>query len=178
MLSNRFGSGVGPIDNAPTTGRPQHQVVLGRCSAGRPPAGNTAARADAAGAPPTETRSAPGPTITAVVSGPASTAPAPWLPARWWSRGGGPAAGWVWPTYSAVKAAASALFTATAKEAQRSKIRVLDIRPPHTGTGLADRAIAGDPPRMPEGADPDAVADRIVAALVGDERDLPSSAFS
>lgn len=81
-------------------------------------------------------------------------------------------------TYSAVKAAASALFTATAKEARRTKIRVLDIRPPHTDTGLADRAIAGEAPTMPDGADPDAVADRIVEALAGDERDLPSSAFS
>lgn len=81
-------------------------------------------------------------------------------------------------TYSAVKAAASALFIATAKEARRSKIRVLDIRPPHTETGLADRAIAGEAPRMPAGADPDAVVARIVAALVDGERDLPSSAFA
>lgn len=81
-------------------------------------------------------------------------------------------------TYSAVKAAASALFVATAKEARRSTIRVLDIRPPHTETGLAGRAIAGEAPRMPTGADPDAVADRIVAALVGDVRDLPGSAFA
>ncbi|GAB2935901.1 hypothetical protein GCM10027047_35750 [Rhodococcus aerolatus] len=81
-------------------------------------------------------------------------------------------------TYSAVKAAASALYVAVAKEARRNKIRVLDIRPPHTDTGLADRAIAGEAPSMPNGADPDAVADRIVAALTGDERDVPSSAFS
>lgn len=80
-------------------------------------------------------------------------------------------------TYSAVKAAASALFLATAKEARKSKIRVLDIRPPHTETGLTDRAIAGDAPKMPEGADPDAVAQRIVEALLGNERELPSSAF-
>jgi len=52
-------------------------------------------------------------------------------------------------TYSAVKAAASALFLAAAKEARKSKIRVLDIRPPHTETGLAGRAIAGVPPRCP-----------------------------
>lgn len=80
-------------------------------------------------------------------------------------------------TYSAVKAASSALFLAVAKEARRSKIRVLDIRPPHTETGLAQRAIAGDTPKLPDGADPDAVAQRIVDAVVGDERDLPSSAF-
>lgn len=81
-------------------------------------------------------------------------------------------------TYSAVKAAASTLFIAAAKEARRSKIRVLDIRPPHTETGLAGRAIAGVAPTMPEGADPDAVADRIVKAILSDERELPSSAFS
>ena len=81
-------------------------------------------------------------------------------------------------TYSAVKAAASTLFLAAAKEARRSKIRVLDIRPPHTETGLAGRAIAGEAPRMPEGADPDAVAERLVRAILGDERELPSSAFS
>lgn len=80
-------------------------------------------------------------------------------------------------TYSAVKAAVSALFLATAKEARRSKIRVLDIRPPHTETGLAGRAVAGVAPKMPAGADPDAVAARIVEALVGQERELPSSAF-
>ncbi len=81
-------------------------------------------------------------------------------------------------TYSAVKAAASALFLAVAKEARKSKIRVLDIRPPHTETGLADRAIAGEAPKMPAGADPDAVAQRIVDALLSTERELPSSAFS
>ncbi len=80
-------------------------------------------------------------------------------------------------TYSAVKAAASALFLAAAKEARRSKIRVLDVRPPHTETGLAGRAIAGVAPKMPDGADPDAVAERIVEAILGEERDLPSSAF-
>lgn len=80
-------------------------------------------------------------------------------------------------TYSAVKAAASALFTAAAKEARKAKIRVIDVRPPHTETGLADRAIAGDPPKMPAGAHPDAVATRIVEAITGDERELASSAF-
>ncbi len=80
--------------------------------------------------------------------------------------------------YSSVKAAASALFIAAAKEARRGKIRVLDIRPPHTETGLAERAIAGEAPKMPTGADPDAVAERIVQAIVRGERELPSSAFA
>ncbi|MBX7447589.1 SDR family oxidoreductase [Mycolicibacterium sp. 3033] len=80
--------------------------------------------------------------------------------------------------YSAVKAAAAALFTAVRGEARRRKIRVVDVRPPHTETGLAGRAIAGEPPRLPTGLDPDVVAERIVNALLGDETDVPSSAFS
>ncbi|MBT0566227.1 SDR family oxidoreductase [Williamsia sp. CHRR-6] len=81
-------------------------------------------------------------------------------------------------TYSAVKSATAALFAAAAKEARRNKIRVLDIRPPHTETGLAERAIAGTAPKMPTGLDPDAVAQRVVDAVTGDERDVPSSAFA
>ena len=38
--------------------------------------------------------------------------------------------------------------SAAAKEARKSKIRVLDIRPPHTETGLAGRAIAGVAPKI------------------------------
>ena len=79
--------------------------------------------------------------------------------------------------YSAAKAATAALFTAVRGEARRRKIRVVDVRPPHTETGLADRAIAGDPPKLPTGLDPDAVAARIVEALLGTETDVPSSAF-
>ncbi|KQR96479.1 short-chain dehydrogenase [Williamsia sp. Leaf354] len=81
-------------------------------------------------------------------------------------------------TYSAVKAAASTLYVAAAKEARRNKIRVVDVRPPHTETGLADRAIAGDPPKMPEGLSPDTVADRVIAAITGGEREVASSDFS
>ncbi|MGJ0118186.1 SDR family NAD(P)-dependent oxidoreductase [Williamsia sp. MIQD14] len=81
-------------------------------------------------------------------------------------------------TYSAVKAAASTLYVAAAKEARRSKIRVVDVRPPHTETGLVDRAIAGDPPKMPEGLSPDTVADRVIAAITGGEREVASSDFS
>ncbi|GAA1460122.1 SDR family NAD(P)-dependent oxidoreductase [Williamsia maris] len=80
-------------------------------------------------------------------------------------------------TYSAVKAAASTLYIAAAKEARRNKIRVVDVRPPHTETGLVDRAIAGEPPKMPEGIAPDAVAKRVVSAITGGEREVPSSDF-
>lgn len=79
--------------------------------------------------------------------------------------------------YSAAKAATAALFTAVRAEARRCKVRVVDVRPPHTETGLAGRAIAGDPPKLPTGLDPDDVAARIVEALLGTETDVPSTAF-
>jgi len=79
--------------------------------------------------------------------------------------------------YSAAKAATAALFTAVRGEARRRKVRVVDVRPPHTETGLAGRAIAGEAPKLPTGLDPDAVAARIVEALLGTETDVPSTAF-
>ncbi|MGI4895455.1 MAG: SDR family NAD(P)-dependent oxidoreductase [Janthinobacterium lividum] len=79
--------------------------------------------------------------------------------------------------YCAAKAALSAFAAATAREVRREKVRVLDVRPPHTETGLATRPLAGTAPRLPPGLSPDTVADRIVAAIVDDERDLPASAF-
>ena len=54
----------------------------------------------------------------------------------------------------------------------------IDARPPHTETGLADRPVAGIAPRLPQGLTPDAVAARVVAAVLDDEKDLPSSAFA
>jgi short-subunit dehydrogenase len=79
--------------------------------------------------------------------------------------------------YCATKAGLTAFDRAAAAELRRRQIRVVDIRPPHTETGLAGRPIAGAPPRLPTGADPAMVAERIVAAIVDDEKDLPSAAF-
>jgi len=79
--------------------------------------------------------------------------------------------------YSAAKAALTAFDGAVSRELRTTGIRVLDIRPPHTNTGLASRPIAGTAPKLPAGHDPGAVADRIVAALVDGDRDLPASAF-
>ncbi|GAB2462740.1 cyclic-di-GMP-binding biofilm dispersal mediator protein [Conyzicola lurida] len=79
--------------------------------------------------------------------------------------------------YSASKAALAAFMAAASREMRRSGIRLLDARPGHIETGLATRAIAGTAPAFPTGLDPDAVADRIVAAIEGDEKDLPSTAF-
>lgn len=79
--------------------------------------------------------------------------------------------------YSASKAALTAFDAAAARELRRDGVRVVDVRPPHTETGLADRPRHGRAPRLPEGLAPQAVAARIVAALASDERDLPSTAF-
>jgi len=46
------------------------------------------------------------------------------------------------------------------------------------GSQLARRLVdAGAAPRLPTGHDPAEVAERIVAAVTGDDRDLPASAF-
>jgi cyclic-di-GMP-binding biofilm dispersal mediator protein len=80
--------------------------------------------------------------------------------------------------YSASKAGLAAFDQAAARELRRSRIRLIDARPPHTETGLADRPLFGTAPRLPTGLDPDAVAARIVTAVVDGETDLPSAAFS
>lgn len=79
--------------------------------------------------------------------------------------------------YSASKSALHAFFAAATRELKRDGIRVLDARPGHTETGLAGRAIEGVAPAFPPGMEPAAVAERIVRAIVEDERDLPSSSF-
>ena len=79
--------------------------------------------------------------------------------------------------YSAAKAALSSFTQALAREVRR-EVRVIDVRPPHTETGLAQRPVAGTAPRLPTGLDPEAVAERIVRAIVENERDLPSVAFA
>lgn len=80
--------------------------------------------------------------------------------------------------YSASKAALTSLDVSLGREVRRRRITVLDVRPPHTETGLAGRPIAGDAPALPPGHDPDQVAARIVQAIADGERELPASAFS
>lgn len=80
--------------------------------------------------------------------------------------------------YGAGKAGLKAFVLAAQREVRRDGIRLVDARPPHTETGLAGRAISGQAPAMPTGLNPDAVAQRIVAAIVGDEKDLPAELFA
>jgi cyclic-di-GMP-binding biofilm dispersal mediator protein len=79
--------------------------------------------------------------------------------------------------YGASKAAVRSFDEALAREARRQKVTVLDARPPHTETGLADRPIEGTAPTMATGLDPAHVARIIVYAIETGAVDLPSQAF-
>ena len=87
-----------------------------------------------------------------------------------------PTAGLV--AYSAAKAGVSAGYRALARELRRRGLSAIDLRPPHTETALAARALSGQPPALPAGLSPQEVARRIVEAIEADERDVPGSAFS
>lgn len=80
--------------------------------------------------------------------------------------------------YSASKAGIWGAMTGAARELRRQQIDVIDIRPPHTETGLANRPIAGVAPKLPQGLEPSVVAARIVKAIIDGERDLPVEAFT
>jgi short-subunit dehydrogenase len=79
--------------------------------------------------------------------------------------------------YSASKAALTGFDAAAARELRRARIRLLDVRPPHTATGLATRPIAGATPTLAPGRQPGDVVARILRAIERDERDLASNAF-
>ena len=67
--------------------------------------------------------------------------------------------------YSASKAAVAAAMDSIRREFRRSRVHVIDARPPHTETGLATRPLAGTAPKMPLGLTPEVVAERIVVAI-------------
>lgn len=80
--------------------------------------------------------------------------------------------------YGASKAAVRSFDQALAREARRRHVRVIDARPPHTETGLAEHPIEGTAPRMPAGLAPEHVATVICDALEAGTVDLPSAAFA
>jgi NAD(P)-dependent dehydrogenase (short-subunit alcohol dehydrogenase family) len=80
--------------------------------------------------------------------------------------------------YCASKAAAHSAMAVAARELRSKKILVLDARPPHTETGLVDRALFGQSPKMPAGLQPTDVAARLLRALESGEKDLPAEAFA
>ena len=80
--------------------------------------------------------------------------------------------------FGSSKAAVRSFNEAFGREARRQGVRVIDARPPHTETGLATRAVAGSPPRFPQGLEPARVAERIIDAIVNGETDLSSDSFA
>jgi len=74
--------------------------------------------------------------------------------------------------YSASKGALTAFDAAAHREARRGGRRVLDVRPPHTETGLAERPIAGSPPRLSRGLEPEEVARAVVRAMREDRDEV------
>jgi short-subunit dehydrogenase len=74
--------------------------------------------------------------------------------------------------YSASKAALSGYLAALRRERRRDGLLVLDVRPPHLDTPFAERALAGSPPPLPAGADPDEVVAAILAALRDGRKEL------
>jgi len=79
--------------------------------------------------------------------------------------------------YGASKAALKSFDEGFAREARRKGIRVLDVRPPHTESGLADHPIEGTAPKMPTGIPTQKVAYVICDALENGSKDLPSDNF-
>jgi len=80
--------------------------------------------------------------------------------------------------YSASKAAAAAGAEAIRREFRRMKVTVIDVRPPHTETGLATRPLAGDAPRMPQGLEPAVVAERVMTAIENGDTAVASTDFT
>jgi len=79
--------------------------------------------------------------------------------------------------YSAAKAALSAATLALGRELRRQNVLAVDVRPPHTETGLATRPIAGTAPHMPEGLSPASVATAIVEAIESGQKELAAVSF-
>ncbi|MDO5737279.1 MAG: SDR family NAD(P)-dependent oxidoreductase, partial [Propionibacteriaceae bacterium] len=81
-------------------------------------------------------------------------------------------------SYSATKAALTAADHAMGRELRKSGVDVYDVRPPHTETGLVNRALAGQAPKLPEGLAPEVTAKRIVDAIEAGQFDVAASDFS
>lgn len=80
--------------------------------------------------------------------------------------------------YCSSKSAAKSAMKVAGREFRSKKLSVLDIRAPHTETGLVNRALFGEAPKMPLGLSPQTVAQRIVKAIEEGEKDLPAESFS
>lgn len=73
--------------------------------------------------------------------------------------------------YSASKASLAAFLSAMRREVRR-QFTVLEVSPGHMETGFAGRALAGEPPEMPEGSDVDELVGVIVQAMAEGRREI------
>jgi hypothetical protein len=67
---------------------------------------------------------------------------------------------------------------ALAREVRSRGFSVIDLRPPHTETGLTERPLHGIAPRLPVGLDSVDVARRIVDAIEAGEREIAAASFA
>jgi short-subunit dehydrogenase len=74
--------------------------------------------------------------------------------------------------YSASKAALASYLTALRRERRKELAAVLEISPGHMETGFADHALAGSPPPLPEGEDPDQLVETSIDALEQNRREV------
>jgi short-subunit dehydrogenase len=74
--------------------------------------------------------------------------------------------------YSASKAALASYLTAVRRERRRELSSVLEISPGHMETGFADRALAGEPPALPEGESVEELVDVSLGALADGRREV------
>ena len=74
--------------------------------------------------------------------------------------------------YSATKAALSAYLSAVRRERRRQGLTVLDVRPQHMETGFSDRAVAGEPPPLPDPIDPDDLVGMVLEAVREGKREI------
>lgn len=79
--------------------------------------------------------------------------------------------------YTASKTAIAGYLAAAAKEFKKDGIRVIDARPGHTETGLANRPLFGVAPNFGTGMTADHVAQRLVQAIAGSETLLEPDYF-
>lgn len=73
--------------------------------------------------------------------------------------------------YSASKAALAAYLSALRRE-RRKEMAVIEVSPGHMETGFASRALAGEPPAMPEAADPDELVSAVADAIESGRREV------
>jgi cyclic-di-GMP-binding biofilm dispersal mediator protein len=79
--------------------------------------------------------------------------------------------------YCSSKAGASMAMKVANRELKRRGARAIDVRVGHTETGLAGRALYGEPLKMSQGLDPDYVVSEILKHVKNGETDIGPDRF-